>query len=163
MRKLILCLAASLALFSCATKNDDPNATKVEIYKGYQSWTKVNSQTITGDTTGVLGKAHEGSSGFREVYVNAKGAGASSGSASLPYPEGTIIVKDSFKNAGGGKGALTAVTLMVKRSGGYDAENGDWEYIMLTPKMKVQAQGRLSACISCHLAAENDFVFTDRR
>jgi hypothetical protein len=163
MRTLILCIVVSIALVSCASMPDDPNATTPDAYQGYQSWAKVNSHTITGDTTGVIGKAHEGTAGFREVYINSAGEGASNGASSLPYPVGTVIVKDSFKNAGGAKGALSAVTLMVKRSAQYDPGNGNWEYIMLTPKMKVQAQGRLSGCISCHLAADADLVFTDNR
>jgi hypothetical protein len=162
--KNFLILGCIAALFiSCGTIADDPNATPMEAYSGYLSWQKVNSATITGDSTGVLGSAHAGEAGFREVYVNATGAAVSAGSAPLPYPEGSIIVKESFKNSGGSKGALTSVTVMTKRSEGYDPENGDWEYGMLSSKMKLQAQGKLSACISCHLAADNDFVFTDNR
>ena len=157
-------IAAIIFLASCATAgSDDPNATPVGAYSEYGSWSKVNAVTVTGDETGVLGSAHEGSAGFREVYVNGTGGAVSSGSAALPYPAGAIIVKESYKNSGGSKGDLTSITIMVKRESGYDAENGNWEYIMLTPKMKVQGQGRLSGCISCHLAADNDFVFTDNR
>ena len=164
MKKLVPVLAIFVVLFSCASSgSDDPNATDYDAYSGYSSWQKVNSQTITGDETGVLGKAHEGSAGFREVYVNSVGAKVSSGDAALPYPAGTIIAKESYKNSGGSKGALTSLTVMVKRENGYDAGNGDWEYIMLNSKMKVQGQGKLSACISCHLATDNDMVFTDNR
>jgi hypothetical protein len=162
MKKLTLCIGIAVLFLSCASGPDDPNATKPDAYNGYQTWKKVNTSTISGDETGVLGSAHEGSAGFREVYVNATGE-AVSGGASLPYPVGSVIVKESFKNAGGSKGDLSSVTIMAKREAGYDPDNGDWEYLMLNPRMKVQAQGRLSGCISCHLAADSDFVFTDNR
>lgn len=163
MKMFIACLGVCVLLMSCASGPDDPNATKPDAFNGYKSWQKVNAATITGDSTGVLGSAHEGETGFREVYVNSTGAAASSGSASLPYPVGTVIVKESFKDSDGSKGSLTGLTIMAKRAGGYDSENGDWEYLMVNSKMKVRAQGKLEGCISCHLAADNDFVFTDNR
>ncbi|MBT3272384.1 MAG: hypothetical protein HN368_04455 [Spirochaetales bacterium] len=163
MKKIVLCLLVCIAIVSCASSEKDPNAAAPTAYAGYASWQKVNDQPITGDATGVLGKAHEGTDGFREVYVNSTGAAVSTGGAALPYPKGTVILKEAFKNSDGSKGALTAVTVMVKRENGYDAGNGDWEYIMLNSKMKVKGQGKIGACISCHLAADNDQVFTDNR
>ena len=156
MKKIFIAAIVCLVFFSCASQGgDDPNATKPDAYQDYTGWVKVNSQTITGDETGVLGKAHAGAAGFREVYANSAGA------AGPPYAEGSIIVKDSFKNDGGNKGDLAAVTIMVKRESGYDSDNGDWEYIMLNAKMKNQAQGKLSSCIACHAAAEDmDYIFT---
>lgn len=162
MKILVVLILMMVVLFSCATTND-PEATGADAYADYGSWKKVNSMTITGDSTGVLGSAHAGKAGFREVFVNSVGARVSDGSAPLPYPVGSIIVKESYRNSGGSKGSLTGITVMAKRSAGYDPENGDWEYLMLTSKMWVQARGKLSACISCHLAADNDLVFTDNR
>jgi len=157
-------LVVCALIVSCASSGSkDTNKTDVDVLTGYASWPKVNSETITGDATGVLGKAHEGSDGFREVYANAVAQRVSSGSADLPYPLGSIIVKEAYKNAGGSKGDMTSITVMVKREDGYDTENGNWEYLMLTPAMKVQNQGLLGGCISCHAAADNDWVFTDNR
>ena len=158
----VVCICAAL-VFSCASASDDPNMTGKDSYAGYASWTKVNAETISVDSTGVLGRAHEGSAGFREVYVNAAGKPVSDGSAALPYPFGSIIVKESFKSSGGSKGDMSAITIMVKREDGYDSDNGDWEYVMLNAAMKIQGQGKLGACISCHAAADNDWVFTDNR
>ncbi len=141
----------------------DPNATPVDAYAAYETWAMVNSETITGDVTGTLGNAHEGSSGFREVYINEAGKAVSDGEAALPYPEGTIIIKEAYGNDSGSKSELSSLTVMVKRESGYDEGNGNWEYVMLTPSMRVRSQGALSSCISCHSAAENDFVFTDNR
>jgi hypothetical protein len=164
MKRIIPLLIVVFVLASCMSAGSgDPNATQSEAYATYETWKQVNTATISGDQTGVLGKAHEGSAGFREVFVNDIGEATSAGAAALPYPTGSIIVKESYKNKAGEKGSLTSVTIMVKREMGYDPENGDWEYIMLSGSMKKQGQGALGACISCHAAAENDFVFTDTR
>lgn len=143
--------------------SSDPDATAVDSFSDYTNWHRVNTSPITGDTTGGLGNAHEGSSGLREVYINSVGSAASSGTSALPYPEGTIVVKESFKSDGGEKGKLTGITVMAKREAGYDPENGDWEYLNVKPDLKVSAQGRLSGCVSCHSASDDDYVFTSSR
>ena len=62
-----------------------------------------------------------------------------------------------------GKGDLANLTIMVKREGGYDPENGDWEYLMTTATKAVRMQGNLGMCIGCHSAAyDSDYVFTKR-
>jgi len=161
---IIISVAAAVILAGCTSSgSDDPNATATEAYEGYADWQRVNVETISGDATGLLGRAHEGSTGFREVYVNAVGREVSFGEANAPYPEGTIIVKESYGSNSGEKGSLSGITIMAKREPGYDPEHGNWEYINLRANMKVQAQGALSGCISCHAAAERDFVFTDAR
>ena len=167
MRKLAAPLAiliASFVILSCASSgDDDPNKTKTDAFSDYTRWAKVNSETITGAEGGPLGSAHEGAAGYREVFINSVGEDVSNGEAAVPYPFGTIIVKESYKASGGQKGDMTAITVMVKREDDFDAENGNWEYIMLTPAMKVQGQGKLAACNSCHDAADEDWVFTDNR
>ena len=57
---------------------------------------------------------HDGRNAFWQIYVNALGA-LNQGTQDLPYPEGTILVKESFNN----EGALDArrspdLTLEVK-------------------------------------------------
>ena len=155
---------AAILVSGCASA-PDAGAAPASAFEGYTSWTKVNRQPITGDTTGALGSAHQGERGFREVYINDVGKGVSSGGASYPYPQGTVVVKESYKRgSSGGKGDLAALTVMVKREAGYDPENGDWEYAMATPAMKIQAQGKLGMCINCHAAAfDDDYVFTHSR
>jgi len=161
---LFLVLLLTILLAGCAS-GSDPNATGVETFADYQSWTRVNSEPITSDTTGSLGLAHEGTKGIREVYINDTGKAVSTGSADYPYPAGSIIVKEAFTSDGAGnKGALSSITVMVKREAGYDAENGDWEYVNVRPDLRVRAQGRIGMCIKCHGAAVlDDFVFTSAR
>lgn len=164
MKRLVVLSLVCVAAVSCMTPgSNDPDRTTPDAFADYTGWLKVNPETITGDSTGLLGRAHEGASGFREVYVNARGEDASNGSAALPYPQGTVIVKESYADSNGDKGRMSGLTIMAKRESGYDPENGNWEYLQVTPAGKIRAQGRLSGCISCHAAAQNDFVFTDNR
>ena len=157
-------MAIALLISGCAS-GSDPDATEVQEFSGYTSWTKVNAEPITTDSTGSLGLAHEGTKGIREVYVNNLGKDVSTGAADYPYPEGSVIVKEAFKaDSSGAKGALSSITVMVKREMGYDAENGDWEYVNVRPDLRVRAQGRIGMCINCHGAAVlDDFVFTNAR
>lgn len=156
----VLCVLVVFALLaSCGTT--DPNATSSEDLSSYETWTKVNDETITGDATGTLGQqVHEGAGGFREVFVNSVGEPVFAGEASTPFPVGTIIVKESYPDAGGSKGDLSTLTVMVKREAGYDADNGDWEWVMLGPDMGIRTQGALASCYQCHaVAADTDYSF----
>lgn len=152
-------LVTVTALVSCATA--DPNATMVTDFDTYESWLQVNTVPIAGDATGTLGRAvHEGEAGFRDVFVNAVGEAASTGAASLPYPVGTIFVKNSYPAKDGRMADLSGVTVMVKRDARYDADNGDWEYINLNASLDIRGQGTISGCISCHsVATDRDYIF----
>lgn len=149
-----------LALIGCQSTPED--ATPVSAIESYESWTKVNDQTLTGDETGTLGRRiHGGETGFREVFANSVGAPVAAGEASLPYPEGSVLVKETYQAADGEKGELADVTVMVKREAGYDEINGDWEWIVLNDSLEVQNQGRIDMCANCHAAAADiDFAFT---
>ncbi|GAA0793202.1 cytochrome P460 family protein [Marinobacterium sediminicola] len=71
---------------------------------------------------------------------------------------------------------LQAVTIMLKREAGYDADNGDWFYVKYDARGNVMknpkgialagrvAKGMPTGCIACHQAAEgSDFVFNHDR
>ncbi len=140
--------------------SEDATPTQTSDFINYSSWAKVNSETITGDVTGVLGAAHERSKGFREIYVNETGLAVERGEADYPFPEGTIIVKESFDNDNGSKGDLSNLTIMVKRESGYSPDYGNWEYIMAKPDGTIAQQGSLSTCIRCHSKGDDkDYTF----
>ena len=172
MKKFILFLVlGSLMLFlvTCASvqnasKYTDPAyVTDVMDIKGYIMWPKVNQMTITGDTSGSLGPAHEGVQGFREIYINITGLDVSLGRVDFPYPAGTIVVKEAFADKDGAKGDLASITVMIKRGDNYDPDNGNWEYMMLSPAYDVAAQGKVDMCIGCHaVAKDKDWVFNNR-
>lgn len=139
---------------------EDLTPTKESDFADYTSWTKVNSETITGDVTGVLGAAHKRSKGFREIFVNEIGQSVEFGTSDYPFPRGSIIVKESYKNKSGSKGAMDNLTIMVKRESGYSSDYGDWEYIMAKPDGTITKQGRISMCISCHSKSQDkDYTF----
>lgn len=95
------------------------------------------------------------------------------------YP---IIVKDNYGGRGvtlekvnkDRKGWLKAVTVMLKRDAGYDAENQDWFWAKYSPSGKIEknpagmslagrvAKGMNKGCISCHSQARGgDFLFSN--
>lgn len=74
------------------------------------------------------------------------------------FPEGSAIVKEKLP---GKTGEPVLLTAMIKREPGYDPEHGDWEYLVLDGKtLKIQAQGRLKPCQSCHDSQKSEgYVF----
>ena len=161
---LLLSAVVTVVLFACLSTGSDPNPTTVDDFSDYVSWSKVNATTVTGDRRGDLGMAHGGQKGFREIYVNAAGKAVSAGQADLPYPMGTILVKETYKRSGGQKGDLRGLTVMIKREAGYDADNDNWEYLNVSKSLKIKSQGRINLCIKCHsIAFMDDYVFTSNR
>jgi hypothetical protein len=71
------------------------------------------------------------------------------------YSTGAVIVKE--KLSPGGK--VLAVGGMLKRSPGFDAANGDWEYFY-GEGLKTITAGRIESCVSCHSKARHsDYVY----
>ena len=164
IKTLLIVAVVSLILMTCMSTGTDPNATQAQAFSGYADWSKVNSEPISGDATGFLGSVHGGPKGIREIYVNSIGKAASDGNADLPYPAGTIIVKESYDSDDGQKGKLKDLTIMVKRESGYNSENGDWEYLSASATQKIKSQGLIKMCINCHTAAESDdYIFSSNR
>jgi hypothetical protein len=160
--KLISMLALAGLLSACMSTSSQlgPDAST---WSDYLSWYKVTPQAETGDPTGSLGNVHEGRNAFRQIYVNSLGAGVNQGTQGLPYPEGTILVKESFNN----EAALEArrspdLTLMVKLASGQSPETGDWEYVMGADGARrgTGDSGLGTFCCDCHLfAAAHDYNF----
>jgi Cytochrome P460 len=84
------------------------------------------------------------------------------------FPVGSIIVKEKsgqWYDPGGSELARESthdgVGGMVKRSPGFDATHGDWEYFYFEDVSNV-ASGKISSCLGCHGgAASRDYVFGD--
>ncbi|MBB3048689.1 hypothetical protein FHR99_002963 [Litorivivens lipolytica] len=84
----------------------------------------------------------------------------------VTYPRGTTILKENFSIVDGKPEKSLTVTAMIKREPGYDAENGDWEYLQFDAAGKVLLRGKGSdpnideQCASCHKhVAERDYIF----
>lgn len=74
------------------------------------------------------------------------------------YPVGSIIVKQKYSSRSAQNTEL--FTIMRKMEGGYDDENGDWEYSMVDSSgNELLSRGRDASCISCHTHyKETDYV-----
>jgi len=75
-----------------------------------------------------------------------------------PYAEGTLSVKESYDPTG------KIVRLYVmKKIKGYDPENNDWYYAVMSPEGKVSQEGKggdVGFCISCHAKVKGkDYLF----
>lgn len=148
----LVVLATALLIMACATTGATAKS-DISIIAGYQGWHKVNAVTLSGDPNGSLQGVHMARNGLREIYVNEVGEAVSiaGGPDPLPYPEGSVLLKETFKEVGGQKGTLTDIFVMVKRDANYDPANNNWEYIRLNGSGRVTSQGPTAMCIKCHL------------
>jgi Cytochrome P460 len=94
----------------------------------------------------------------------------------LPFPEGSVIVKEKIEKPLDAQGFKTNLekkienrsadlpslyTIMIKREPGYNSEVGDWEFAVASGKDgRIEASGKLESCQACHLEKRaQDFVF----
>ena len=161
---LILVSIIYLTAFTNATRIEFQSEVGPEDWADFKSWYKVTKEPNTGDPTGFLDNKHRGEGAYRDVYVNSVGEAVMKGNGSFPYPEGTIIVKEAFKD----KKAYDAqkkpeLTIMVKQATGTAADTNDWMFVM-GASGKAKGTGMNSKwgkfCGSCHVnAMAKDFTF----
>jgi hypothetical protein len=96
---------------------------------------------------------------YADVYINPTGREAMFTPGPVTFPDGAIIVKEKRHAPADSDPEL--LTVMLKRSRGYNPETGDWDFAVLDGKAAaVQAKGKLENCMQCHKAvAASDFVF----
>jgi len=92
---------------------------------------------------------------FLTTYVNGPAfMGVAGKKGSLPA--GSMIVKENYSP----EKKLVAVTVMSKVPA-YNPEGGDWFWARYAPDGKIEAEGKVEACINCHAAKkDNDFIMT---
>ena len=159
----LLSLLAIAGIISACMSTAPQLGPDASAWSDYLSWYKVTPEPETGDPTGFLGSVHDGRNAFRQIYVNSLGEGVNRGTQNLPYPEGTILVKESFNN----EAALDArsnpdLTLMIKLAAGQSPETGGWEYVQgANGARRGSGDSGLGAfCRDCHLfAAAHDYNF----
>ena len=151
---------ACLCLTACLSLGDSDKLTKTDIEE-FETWYKVNKEPLVGSAGGALQGKHLEREGMREVYINDIGKPVSTGEMTIPFPVGTIIVKDTFyRNGDGSRGKRWNITVMRKREPGYDSSKGDWEYAEAAPSKSLGIVGKWNLCIDCHVYARKDYVFT---
>lgn len=141
--------------------------------KDRNAWTQVNTKPyyISSAVDGLCGmptvahlkhlrKSNPHASTYITVYVNNVGRDAMFASDAQRFPEGSIIVKQKIGGSLEDRKTLL-YTIMKKREAGYNPQVGDWEFSVVGPNgKKVQANGKLENCQSCHLGkSDSDFVF----
>jgi len=155
----------SLSAFKPKTEKYKPvkNETTGNPWDGYKSWAKITKyKPNTGDPTGFVEKKHSGKMGYREIYINSIGAPIQAGHAPYKYPEGTIVVKEAYKNKKAyEKGSKYIVTIMIKQKAGSSPETGDWGFVMgAKGKVSTGTSKWAKFCNRCHVyAAPKDYVF----
>jgi len=154
-----------LARESEAPIKETKSVAEIDGIANYKKWTRVNPEPQRVDAaisalcaapTPRVENPH--SDKFITVYVNQIGSHAMMKEKSPHFPVGSVIVKEKLTKADSATPEL--LTVMVKRQAGYDAANGDWEFMVLDGKAeKVQASGRLVNCQGCHLQEKaTDYV-----
>ena len=166
-------LLAAIAGFAVLGRNNDGSTTSAEpnfaaMVKDYKTWTRVNTKpyrmpaavmaACAAPTAGQV-SPHLKPDGYIDVYVNPEGRSAMFTPGRVVFPVGTIIVKEKRQAADPSYPEL--LTVMVKRSSGYNPETGDWDFAVLDGKAAaVQAQGKLENCMQCHkTAGTSDYIF----
>lgn len=175
LKRIIATVAflVAVVLLSADSRNGTTRSEPTEpdfatILKGYKAWTRVNSMpfrmspdvaALCAAPTARNASPHLTPDSYIDVYVNPAGRRAMFTPGPLSFPEGTIIVKE--KRKGGGEIEPELLTVMLKRSRGYNAETGDWDFAVLDGKAStVQAQGKLENCMQCHKTVPaSDYVF----
>jgi len=160
--KLLTLCSACIVMAGCMSTSDQLGA-DASAWADYRSWYKANPEPNTGDPTGFLGGVHEGTRGFRDIYVNTTGERVNRGQSEFPYPPGSILVKESFANEQAYENRSSPdLTVMIKLANGASPETSDWEYVMGGDGANrgTGTSGLATFCHSCHTnAAETDFNF----
>lgn len=134
-------------------------------WENYKTWYKSSgSEAITGDKTKFLGGKHRDVDGYRVIYINDVGVATNKRTRPYKYPEGTVIVKEQYKDASSYKNKRRPdLTIMIKLSEGESPETGDWGYTSgFKRKIHKNLSSQAKFCGDCHKAAnlkKSDYVF----
>jgi hypothetical protein len=145
-------------------------ADPVKEIAGYRNWARVNAEPqLMPDQVSLLcaapfpAKADDPANPHRHkyitVYVNDTGRKAMLEQKNPAFPEGSVIVKEKLSEKSSPTPEL--LTVMIKRGKDFNPTSGDWEYMVVDGTgTKMQAQGKLENCQSCHSAKpDTDYVF----
>ncbi len=91
-----------------------------------------------------------------DVYVNAAAERVWRSDTSA-IPAGAMLVKEQFDPSPADRPA--GILAMEKREAGFDPENGDWRWIVVSAKGEIVKDGKLEQCSGCHRESKHDFVF----
>lgn len=129
---------------------------------GFDSWDRLNTAPIPPDSADSRTVGFDAHRSVKNVYVNVGRDVLTrpDGSQRLPYPDGTILVKE-----GSTDGTVTLIAIMRKITG-VDPEHGDWEFVeylrdSADQPFTTSAALRDGTCWGCHASVvDDDWVFT---
>ena len=77
----------------------------------------------------------------------------------LPFPVGSIIVREKLTKADDAQPQL--VTVMIKRGRGFNTKANNWEFLAIDGTMnKILLRQKKGSCLDCHSSQEHrDFVY----
>lgn len=100
-------------------------------------------------------------------YINEEPSSKPNKKAFTQYPEGTIIIKESFANHTPQIADALTLTIMIKHPKGFDSANGDWEYLQTSSDGRILLRGKADdpavyqPCGECHKnMKERDYIFS---
>jgi hypothetical protein len=131
---------------------------------GYRTWNRVNQTPFRMAPAAAAACAMAMPAGphqdkYVTVYVNDLGRKAMLEQLKPKFPEGSIIVKEKLGDPSSQTPEL--LTVMIKRSHGYNQAVGDWEFMVTDGKgVEVKERGKLTNCQSCHASwPARDYIF----
>lgn len=82
-------------------------------------------------------------------------------SGPYPLPEGTLVVKEQYRDSQCQE--LTGYTVMRKEKSGYFPAGGDWQWFTIDTYGTVMQKGKVSSCANCHTmcGAKRDRLCTE--
>ena len=166
--KVILSASLSMALFACSESPDLVNQSGTEVKTEQKSET--TAEAASEPTEQELKELVNQYKNFKALNSELKPSGIHGSKVktfldekgfesyekkSFPYPDGTMAVKESFSS----DGKLNRLYLM-KKIKGYDPENNDWYYALMSTEGKPSQSGKVSFCIQCHTSAKDkDYLY----
>ena len=156
MRYLIL-IVLSLAILFPFCKNE--NNFNYSAPKDYRTWKKATDKILDYSVPG------HGAS-FRVIYANdialkAQKIKGKDGNDQLIYPDGSVIIKEVYKNKNGVNRVSPKLYIMYKDTSGKDSLEG-WHYLVQNPDGKPAQAITSRMCIGCHEAANDKHLYFDK-
>lgn len=129
-----------------ATPGAEPTATELKQWaQDYKKLKAINDTLEPSNIHGSFVKTFLDVSAFEQYQTK-----------SFPYADQTLSFKESYSAKDGAVNRL----YMMKKIKGYDPDNGDWYYAVMSTEGVASQQGKVSFCISCHASAKDkDYIY----
>jgi hypothetical protein len=67
-----------------------------------------------------------------------------------PFPEGTLIITEQYRDLQCTADNLVSYTAMKKQKAGYDPAGADWAWFRMDERSHVLVSGKIATCLGCH-------------